>query len=520
MQVEVLQFSPQEIRERLERMRSRLDPLEYQWWEAFTLGHQKLYELFGGKSQSLKNLQRLMFGRRTERKRRKRGCPPVAPKSRRPGHGRNGADQYPGAERVKVRHERLRSGEPCPDCPTGKLYDTRRPRLLLKIIAQPIFPAKVYELEKLRCNACGKLFEPRMPLEAGSQKYDPSVGCMLGLLRFGYGCPHYRLESMQANLGVPLPAGTQWGLMGEAAGALEPVVKALTEVAAQGDLIHTDDTSMLVQSLVQEFAPEKAQDPKERTGVFTTGMVARVGEHKVVLYRTGHAHAGENLDAVLTHRDRSLSAPLQMSDGLSRNKPKKAATVLSNCLAHGRRQLFEVKENFPQQCEYALGKLGEVYHHDAQARDQGLSAGDRLVLHQEKSGPVMEELKEWMQREQKEKRVEPNSGLGKAFNYLLKRWEALTQFLRIPGAPLDNNECERALKRAILHRKNSLSYRTEKGAAVGDAFMTVIATCRENGVDAFAYLKTLQRYPDMVRENPKQWLPWNYTETLQTLDSS
>ncbi len=112
-------------------------------------------------------------------------------------------------------------------------------------------------------------------------------------------------------------------------------------------------------------------------------------------------------------------------------------------------------------------------------------------------------VKEWMQREQEEKRVEPNSGLGKAFNYLLKRWEALTQFLRIPGAPLGNNECERALKRAILHRKNSLSYRTEKGAAVGDVFMTVIATCRENGVDALAYLKTLQRYPDRVRENPK-----------------
>jgi transposase len=59
--------------------------------------------------------------------------------------------------------------------------------------------------------------------------------------------------------------------------------------------------------------------------------------------------------------------------------------------------------------------------------------------------------------------VEPNSGLGKAYEYMLKRWDKLTLFLQRPGAPLENNICERALKMAIAQRRNSLFYRTQHG---------------------------------------------------------
>ena len=75
------------------------------------------------------------------------------------------------------------------------------------------------------------------------------------------------------------------------------------------------------------------------------------------------------------------------------------------------------------------------------------------------------------------------SGLGTAISYLLKYWGRLTLFLRQPGAPLDNNVCERALKKSILHRKNSLFYKTRKGAQMGDLFMSLIHTCELNGAD-------------------------------------
>ena len=89
----------------------------------------------------------------------------------------------------------------------------------------------------------------------------------------------------------------------------------------------------------------------------------------------------------------------------------------------------------------------------------------------------MAELKDWLQQQLDEHLVEPNSSLGQAIGYMQKHWEPLTLFLRQGGAPLDNNLCERALKKAILHRKNAYYYKTENGARIGDMFMGLIHTC-------------------------------------------
>ena len=108
-----------------------------------------------------------------------------------------------------------------------------------------------------------------------------------------------------------------------------------------------------------------------------------------------------------------------------------------------------------------------------------------------------------------------NAGLGKAITYLLRHWKALTTFLREAGAPLDNNLCERALKRAVLHRKNALFYRTLHGAEVGDLFMTLIHTCQLCGANSFDYLTELQRHARELTANPAEWMPWNYRQTLE-----
>ena len=115
-------------------------------------------------------------------------------------------------------------------------------------------------------------------------------------------------------------------------------------------------------------------------------------------------------------------------------------------------------------------------------------------------------------------RVEPNSSLGEAIAYMLKHWEALTLFLRHPGAPLDNNVCERALKKAILHRKNAYFYKTPNGARVGDLFMSLIHTCELNRVNPFDYLTELQKHANELSSNPDRWMPWNYRNTLQRTD--
>ena len=131
----------------------------------------------------------------------------------------------------------------------------------------------------------------------------------------------------------------------------------------------------------------------------------------------------------------------------------------------------------------------------------------------------MEELHTWLNARIAEKKVEPNSSLGQAINYMLTRWEKLTGFLRIPGAPLDNNTCERALKKAILHRKNSLFYKTERGAAVGDLFISLIYTCQLSGVNPLEYLTAIQENSSLAQSTPAAWMPWNYRDAISRLSS-
>jgi len=169
-----------------------------------------------------------------------------------------------------------------------------------------------------------------------------------------------------------------------------------------------------------------------------------------------------------------------------------------------------VVDNFPEPCRYVLESLRQIYRHDAIARKEEMSPRRRLRFHQDHSAEIMAALESWMNEQLDHKQVEPNSSLGTALSYMLKRWSQLTLFLRKPGAPLDNNICERALKKAILHRKNALFYKTENGARVGDIFMSLIYTAELSEVNPFDYLTQLLKHPEELRRNPHQWMPWNY----------
>ena len=257
----------------------------------------------------------------------------------------------------------------------------------------------------------------------------------------------------------------------------------------------------------------------ERTGIFTTGIIAKVGAVQVALFFTGPKHAGENLDQLLRRRATQREQPLLMCDALSRNEPKEFHALLCNCLLHGRRQFVEVVESFPQECRKVIESLREVYRFEATAKREKLSDAQRLAFHQAQSKPVMDDLQKWMQEQLDQKQVEPNSSLGQAINYMLKRWEPLTRFLSVAGAPLDNNIVERALKMAILHRKNSLSFKTLHGARVGDIHMSLIHTCELNRVNPFHYMMALQRHASRLAKEPARWLPWNYQQTIAAADT-
>jgi transposase len=549
-QATVIELDMDELKDLLERAEAALDAKDYETIKAVVESYAYIADLVGGKNITISRLQKMLFGSSTEKTAAVIGAgtdaeaPPLRdedaatdspadsetppehdPPTPSKGHGRNGADAYRGAEKIQVPHETLQPGDACPNCTQGTVYEVSRPGVLVRITGQAPVWAKVYQLQKLRCNLCGKVFTAQPPEGVGSQKYDATAGSMIALLKYGSGMPFNRFQGLQGTLGIPLPASTQWDIVNAQAKRIEPVHVELIRQAAQGDVVYNDDTTIKILELMGKRAKQTvlAEDSpdgnakKQRSGLFTSGVVSTREGRRIVLFFSGRKHAGENLQDVLIQRAADLSPPIQMCDALSRNLPAELKTILANCLAHGRRRFVEVAECFPEECQHVLEALAVIYRNDAIARNRNLSPEARLEFHQARSGPTMEELQDWLTRQFEDRLVEPNSSLGGAIAYMLKHWEKLTLFLRQPGAPLDNNICERALKKAILHRKNALFYKTENGAHVGDIYMSLIYTCELCDANPFDYLTELERHADELARNPQDWLPWNYRQTLDAL---
>jgi len=527
---ELVTATPVQLDELLAQAKTTFSPQPYELLEGVLGTFGYVMQALQNAQPSLKRFRQMLFGARTQSQGNvlkghgasATGDPPAAerdpdapPSPPRAGHGRNGAQAYRDAPVVEVAVPDLQPGDPCPECPTGKVYDSA-PKVIVKVVGQPPLAATVYKLRQLRCRLCDATFTAPAPAGASAPKYDPSCASMLALLRYGSGMPFYRLEGLQRSLNVPLPDATPWDIVAKAVPGPRAAFNDLIRQAAQAELLHHDDTPARILALMRERAKAEAsgQTPKA-LAINTSGIVAVLAqERKVVLFFTGHQHAGQNLADVLAQRARELAPPMQMSDALACNFAHEFETIVCKCLTHGRRKVVEVVEQFPQPCRYVIEVLAKVYAVDAHCRHEAMSAELRLIHHQAHSAEPLQALQRWMTAQFEPPLVEPNSGLGQALRYLLNHWSELTLFLRKAGAPLDNNVCERALKRAILHRKNSMFYKTCKGAAVGDIYMSLIHTCQLCGVNPFEYLQALQIPAQEVLTRARLWLPWNYRAQL------
>lgn len=531
---EVPQTTSAEIESLIEQIRAtNLEPGAKDKIERLLRTVLSLVELLQRRKTSIKKLRELIFGRRTEKHQRKnaegkekkgqseqaenkspqasidRGEPGEQSsteqegKSARKGHGHRAAAEFSGAKVVKCRHRELKAGADCPDpmC-GGRLYDLREPTALLQFVGNPLITATNYEREVLRCAKCQDRYVAPLPEGVKEERYDATCDATIAVMRYSGGLPWHRQAELQAMSGVPLAESTMWERCEATADAALGVYLQLMRQAADGEVMHTDDTRVRILSCLKEDGEEKGRATQ------TSGMVVKVGDRRIALYHSGRRHAGENLSDLLRKRADGLAIPIQMSDALAANTSVEKDVISAYCLVHARRTVYELKETYPSECEVVLDAVGKVYKHETQAA--GLSVSERLAHHREKSGPVMRELKEWMEAQFSERKVEPNSGLGKALGYWLRHWDRLTVWLREPGTPLDNNEAERALKQFILMRKNSLFFKTEHGAAVGDILASLIRTCRLNGVNAWDYLATIIRNKSEARRNPHHYLPWNY----------
>ena len=329
------------------------------------------------------------------------------------------------------------------------------------------------------------------------------------------------MEGYQAMLGGPVADATQWDQIGRVAAWGSVVLAYLEQLAAQGELIYQDDTSGRILSLIKENQQLQAQAEsqgfsrsQERTGMFPTAFVGKVGERMIGRYYSGRSHAGENLAALLEQRQEDHGKPVVMSDALARNEVDETAVIRCHCLAHGRRQFSDLADVFPTECQMVIEVLKQVFAHDKHVREERMSPEPRLAYHQAYSRPLMNELKSWLDKQFDERLVEPNSSLGKAVAYMQGHWETLPRFLSVAGAPIDNNLVERALKLFIRQRTNSLVYKTEYSASIARVLTSLIATCLHAGVNALEYLMALHEHRKEVFAAPEAWLPGTYQASI------
>lgn len=437
-------------------------------------------------------------------------------KTKKSGHGRNGADKYTGAEKIIIPNE-LSAGQQCPEegC-NGKLYDIT-PSNVVRIGSKGLFNAVVYLLTTLRCSLCGAVFKVQLPSDAGSNKYSADVIAWLNFYKYYAGLPFKRIETIQNLAGIPFPDSTQWQLVYGSYKSVVPVLEYMTHLAGEASLIHGDDTrgQILWPKKLEELANS------DRKAIYTTGVVAKYEDHIIHLYITGHFYAGENIGNILGGRTNEEKI-IYMADALSMNTPKNisenlmSTVVITFCLVHGRRQFLRLIESFPTEVQYVLDLISKIYENEKYCKDNRLSLYDRLLYHKEHSIPVLEEWHAWLKKQFDEKLVEPNSSLGKAIKYILRHWFKLTQFTRVEGAPIDNNIVEMSLRIPIRLRKSAYFYKTDVGAAVGDCMMSLIYTCIAAKQEPIEYLTQLQINAVNVAKNPNLWLPWNFKDQLSS----
>jgi hypothetical protein len=430
------------------------------------------------------------------------------------GHGRNSADAYQGAAIVEVDHPELNPGDTCPaEACDGRLYEVSEPGTLVRVTGAPLASATRYNMQKLRCAICEIIYTAPLPEGVSDKKYDANFIAMLMINKYFMSVPLYRQDRLQNHLGIPLPASTQWDLMVANELMLKSVYKALSEDAANGIALCYDDTSVKIMSEIKAAKLAKKGDKSQHT-CFTTGLVSLHEDHRTYLYITDNRTAGKCITEIMALRDADLDPPIMMCDALSANIPQGISEdlyILCFCLVHARRQFYELPNGYDDLSDKVIGLIGTIYDHEAHTK--GFNSQKRLAYHQEKSTPVMEELKRYLEEQKSE--FEPNSVAGKAIDYILNRWTELSQFLRQPHAPLDTNIVERALKLVIQVRKSSMFYKSLSSAAFASYVQSALYSAAQNEMNPCEYMCALIDNEKAVIQNPSDWLPWHYKETLK-----
>jgi transposase len=378
----------------------------------------------------------------------------------------------------------------CPQCGGGEFapLGKGKPSSVTEYV-QGYFRKRIFRRETLAC-ACGHhVITADVPDKVVDRtQYGPGFMAHLVVSKCCDSLPLYRMEQQFGRLGIPMSRSTMTDLFHRTGELVAPLAARIVELIAQSEIVLADETPMPVQ------------DARKKPYIWT--FVAG----NFVAYRFSLTRSGETPKAVLGGTTGTLVVDMYTGynavigvDGRQR----------AGCLSHARRKFFQAADA-AHEAKVPLELIRELYVLERQIKLAGQSGNaEHARVRWQESLPLMDKLYVWLTREKPNH--PPKSLMGKAINYTLKNWQALTRFITNTAIPPDNNRSERSLRVVALGRKNFLFAGSKEAGENLAALYTVVATCVAHDLDPLAYLTdVLMRLDSTTADRIDDLLPQNW----------
>jgi len=368
--------------------------------------------------------------------------------------------------------------------------------------------------EKGSCRDCETITQPPAPFHVIPRGFaGPSLLAMILFEKFGQHQPLNRQSERYAREGIDLSVSTLADLVGACTAALEPLHALVEAHVLAAERLHGDDTTVPI------LAKGKTVTGRIWTYVRDDRPFGGTAAPAALYYASrdrGHEHPESHLQGF---------AGILQADAYSGYNPlydpSRAQGVIKSvlCWSHARRKFFELADiaanirrgsQAPPISPIALEAVKRIDAlFDIERSVNGLSASERLRVRQEKSAPLVADLKTWLTEERAG--LSRSASVAKSIDYMLKRWDRFAAFLDDGRICLTNNAAERALRGFALGRKSWLFAGSERGADRAAAIGTLVMTAKLNDVDPLAWLAdVLARIAAMPQSRLHELLPWEW----------
>jgi transposase len=437
-------------------------------------------QLFGKKSEKLDPAQRMLFENlyqeiqakiQADENQSKEKTPAGTPHKNANHHGRR---PFPEAlDREIIEIEPAAEDKVCPVCHTPKQRIGEEVTEKLDFVPA-CFYVKRYVRAKYACKQCQEHVSiaplPPMAVDKGIA----AEGLLSHIITSKYAdhLPLNRLEGILHRYDVDITVSTMCDWVGQCAGLLKPLVDRMHQLILQSPKINTDDTPVPVKS-------------KNRTGSTYNGYLwAYIDDsnHAVFDFTPTRSREGP----LLFLKDYCGYVQADAYSGYDEYYRVSKATEIG-CHAHARRKFDYAMETDPVRASQMLALWKELYGVEQTAKKQHYSKEQLLHARQTESKPILEKIRANLTAWKNQ--VLPKSLTGKAITYALNQWEALLRYTDDPILDIDNNLAERTLRMVAVGRKNWMFAGSEAGAQRAAIIYSLVASCRLNEIDPFAYFK-------------------------------